>query len=196
MKTIQKSIALGITVFSAAISFGQLGLGVSSTTQAAVNTSSATRAVSQSTQAASSATRATVQMAGTKTVDITKSTAASVQAGTRQLANSTNAGLAAGIGIQSNSNNNLQTGIVTVQAANATEVAANANVQVNGAAVIEGAGSTSNAAIGTAKEVKATLVSEVKSDLQSVKQSAGEIKSQAAVKAEVNSQTQVKAGRQ
>ncbi len=76
MKTIQKTIALSIAIFSASVSFGQLGLGA--TTQTAINATvnaatvvSATQSISASTLAA---TRGTLNIVATKATDIKAST--------------------------------------------------------------------------------------------------------------------------
>ena len=80
MKTIQKTIALSIATLTASFAFGQLGLGVTSTTQAAVNASANTAVVLQTTNAASAAARSTVNSTVIKATEVKTTVGTAVNA--------------------------------------------------------------------------------------------------------------------
>jgi len=153
MKTHQKVLALSIFSLSATVSFGQLGLGVTSTTQAAVNATANTAAVVSTTNAATAATKSTVSAVATKTMN----TAATVK---NDVKKSTDVN--AGISVKASSAASQNSGSVQANGS------ADAGVQVNGSQVIDKAENKTKAVVETAKEVKSKAVNEVKSTSVSV----------------------------
>ena len=201
MKTIKKTIALSVAALTTSFAFGQLGLGVTSATQAAVNATVNTTAVLQTTIAATAATKSTLNVATMKTADIKATTGATVKATGRQAAgisnevrqevkNSTDARAGIGVNVSSNTNGNLQSGNTSVQTGANHSTAAGADVQVNGSQVIDKTESVSagilttaenktNAAVNTTKEVKANTSAALNADAQAAKEAAASVKPQA-----------------
>src|SRR5438045_2163731 len=83
MKTI-KTLALSIATLAVSVTYGQLGLGVASTTQAAtsatVNTVGVVQATQATTNAAVTATKTAVTAVTTKAADVRANTAATLNA--------------------------------------------------------------------------------------------------------------------
>ena len=90
MKTIQKVIMLSVATCISAIAFGQLGLGVTSTTQAAVSATANTAAATQAATVASQVAKSTVNAAISKTADIKTTTTATANTTSKQAVNTTN----------------------------------------------------------------------------------------------------------
>lgn len=201
MKTKTKTIALFIATLTTSLAFGQVGLGVTSATQAAVNATTNTTAVLQTTNAAASATRSTLNVATMKTAEIKSATGSAVHASGKQatgisgelkqdMKNNTNAKAGIGVNVSSSTNSNLQSGSTSVQTGANHSTAAGADVRVNGSQVVDKAESVSagiittadnkaNAAVNTTKEVKANTSAALKADAQAAKETAASVKPQA-----------------
>lgn len=214
MKTLKQNLAMIVLTLSAGTAFGQLGLGVSSTTQAAVNATANTAAVVQSTQAATAATRSTVNTAVMKTVDIKTQAVGNVHtlaqtAGTttQQATGTLRSGsqVQAGVGVQSNlsgnsqvsaGNGSIQTGLNNQSQAGATvnldaSQAVDKTISVSGAAVNQ-----ASSGIQTAKTVKTEVTGAVKADIKAVKETAGSASASGAANASASSSAGVQANRQ
>jgi hypothetical protein len=208
MKTIQKTIALSIATLTASFAFGQLGLGVTSTTQAAVNATASTNAVLQTTQATTAATKATVNATTTKAIDVSKSTAASVntKTATTVAATKTEASKAANVtagtatNASSQSQVNAQSGNNSVHTGLGTNAAVNADVQVNGGKLINKADGASTAILAnaenkaiatveTTKSIKAGAETELKAGVQSTGQAVSNTKPSVNAAADIKTET-------
>ncbi len=207
MKTMKKAIAFSIATSITAMAFGQLGLGVTSSTQAVVNATTATNAVAQTTQATSAITKSTAQIAVNKATEIKITTGATVN----QAAGATNdlkadvknmsdvkGGTA--VNTSANASGGIQTNNSSVQTGAGSNTTAGADMQINGSKVIdrtETASSTlantvenkAQAAVQTTKEVKAQAVTDVKAASQATKETTASVKPQASVAAEAKSET-------
>ena len=169
MKTFQKTLALALATFTTSIAFGQLGLGVTSTTQAAVNTTASTAAVATSTNAAAAATKSTVNATVAKTTEL-KTTTVNVATTTgKQTVNTVadvktnlknSADVNAGFGVQSNTNAQATTN--NAQANSSSNSAANVAVDVNGKAVIEKTDAVSTGVITNVENKTTTAVETTK----------------------------------
>jgi hypothetical protein len=84
MKTIQKTMALSIAIFFASVSYGQLGIGLASSTQTAINATANAASVVTAAQSISSATlaatRGTMNVVAAKAIDIKATTVTTVDA--------------------------------------------------------------------------------------------------------------------
>lgn len=160
-RVLSMAIASGISVFS----FAQVNLGLQSTTQAAINATAATGAITSTTNATTQATKATVNSTVTKVGDV-KSTAIVTGKQTISTAKEAGSSVNANAGINSSSN-----GEVNGQgSALSSNNSISANEEMNGDRLVNKAGQTTSATVNTAREVKSTVVSEVRSGVNTAKQ--------------------------
>lgn len=193
MKTVTKTIALAAIIFSAGNVSAQLGLGVNTATQTAVNATAATGTVLQTSQAATMATKATVNASAT-TINAAKSTtgaavntglnASSQAAGElRSAAANTNIQTGLNTSVSGSGNANLTAGNSNLQTGISGQSQTDAAIQVNGAKLLEktdAAGNkvtttvsnTTDAAIQKGGEVKTATTATVKTELKAAKETA------------------------
>jgi hypothetical protein len=188
MKTIKKTIMLGLAIGISTYSFSQLNLGVSSATQAAVKTTANTTAITRTTTAATQGAGTSVKAASTSALDAKIKAAAIVDAkstgavsavvGAKENAlNNTNASANAGIAVSSqNSTVASQNSTVAsvgnsaAQTALSGETAVNAHADLNGKTVIDQTETRTNklaTALENKTEAKAQSATTVKMNSQS-----------------------------
>ena len=177
-KLMSTVIATGVSVFS----FAQLNLGLQSTTQAAVNATAATTAVTKTTTVATNATTATVNAGLSKTTQVKTATSSTVNAGSKQALATTGeikndvkktATVNAGTNVSSSSQGQVQAGSNNSSAGlnTSNQLNAGADVNVNGGQLID-----RTETVETARSVTGQAVSEIKSDVKAVKQTASSVK--------------------
>jgi hypothetical protein len=208
MKTIQKTIALSIAMFTATFAFAQISLGVTSTTPSAVNATVTNNAVLQTTNAASAATRAAVNTTTSRSIEITKSSVEGANKKVTTIVHATktevrqNAKVNAGMGADasSESQNTGHVGNNSVQIGTGAGSGADANLQMNANEVIHKVESNSTSAIAklenktaavveSSKEVKASTTSDVRSGLVATSETVTNTKPSVSGKAEVKSES-------
>jgi hypothetical protein len=202
MNTIRKSMLLATGIFASACSFAQLGLGVQSTTQAAINSSVNTSALTKTTAATTQATKATVNATAAKTSSLAAKAGGGVNAtGQKTMQAGSEVKNNANVKISSSSQDNVQAGSGSaggnVSSSSSTNGQADVKVNANpvvtktdkAAANLEN--KTSNT-IQSAKKTGADIKSGATSELRSTKNAAGGANAQA----EVKSETSVKAVKQ
>lgn len=205
-KLMSTVIATGVSVFS----FAQVNLGLQSTTQTAVNATAATTAVTKTTTVATNATTATVNAGLSKTTQVKTATSSTVNAGSKQALATTGeikndvkktATVNAGTNVSSSSQGQVQAGSNNSSAGlnTSNQLNAGADVNVNGGQLIDRtektAVATTKVTVETAKSVKGQAVSEIKSDVKAVKQTASSVKpaanAQASAEAKASAQATV-----
>lgn len=218
MKTSKKTIALTIASLFTSFAFGQVNLGITSATQAAVKATAGTGAILQTTNAVSAATRSTLNTATMTTAGIAATTGTVVTTTGKQVTAvggglknelAGQADLKAGATVSGSSQTALGTqgGQLSAGAEVNQSSSAGAGIQLNGQNVIEKTDKTatdvlvtaenqSAAALKTAKQVNAQVRSELKSDVQAAGQAATSVKPKAEAAAEAKTSTSATVSKQ
>jgi hypothetical protein len=163
MKTTKKMMTLLLTTGISVYSFGQVNLGLSSTTQAATNAAINTTAITSVSNASTQAARATVS----KVNDVKTTTTSFVSATGKQAAssasNASNVSVATSSGVSSQAG----TGLGNNSAAVNHSSNADASITIEGSKVVDPVLSSTSTAV---KEIKSGLASTTKSGVSTTKQ--------------------------
>jgi len=218
MKTSKKTIALSIASLFTSIAFGQLNLGVTSATQAAVKATAGTGAILQTSNAVSATTRSTLSTVSMTTAGVAATTGTTVTATGKLVKDigsdlkkdlAGNADIKAGMAVSHSSETAIGTrgGQTSVGAGASHNSSAGAGIHINGEKVIDKtdkvatdvlvtADNQSAAALKTARQVNGQVQSEIKSDVQAAGQAATLVKPKAEAAAEVKTTAQATVSKQ